>query len=99
MNSILVNFDRLLRSPEGLLEVVAPLVISICVTVIFAAVAINFLSYGQTDGIKRKRKSIVATGTMTAFFFCFYLVIRMRIGEVAVAVPWSGWESLCSDAR
>lgn len=84
MNPRLEDFQRLLQSPGGLLDVIAPLVISTCVTVVFAAVLINFVSCRRAEGVKRERKSMVATGTMTLYFVLFYLVIRSRLGEVTV---------------
>ena len=88
MNQRLEDLMRMLQSPTGALELVAPLVISMCVMVVFAAVIINFISCRQPDGIKRERKSVVATGTMTLFFCLFYAAVRSRIGEVPVPATW-----------
>jgi len=83
------TFERMLRARGGLLEVAASLTIGTCVATVFAAVLVNFLSCRQAKGIKRERKSIVATGTMTAFFLVFYIVIRLRIGELAIPASWA----------
>jgi len=88
MNQFLDNFQKMLQTPEGVLEVVSSLVISLCVIVVFSAVLINFISCREAQGIKRERKSIVATGTMTLFFVLVYAVIRLRIGEVAISLFW-----------
>jgi len=86
MNEQLEMLGKLLSSPEGFLQVLSSLVISLCVTAVFAAVLINFLSCRQSQekGIKRERKSVVATGTMTLFFLLYYVVIRVRLGEVEI---------------
>ncbi|MEI7879977.1 MAG: isoprenylcysteine carboxylmethyltransferase family protein [bacterium] len=81
----LENLQRMTQTPGGMLELVSSLVISLSATVVFAAVFINFLSC-RREGVKRERKSIVATGSMTSFFVLVYLVIRFRVGEVSI--PW-----------
>jgi protein-S-isoprenylcysteine O-methyltransferase Ste14 len=52
--------------------------------VIISAIIVDFLEFNKQEKIKKKRKSIVATGTMFLFFFIFYLTIRFRIGEIKI---------------
>jgi len=86
MNQHLEAIQQLLRTPGGRLDVVSSLVISLCVIVVFAAVLVNFrMSRRAGEGVKRERKSLVATGSMTVFFLLFYGVIRFRIGEMPIA--------------
>ena len=89
MNHLIETIQKLSQTPVGLLDLISSLVITICVVVVFSAVFINFVTCRHSTGIKRERKSIVATGTMTLFFFCFYAVIRLRIGEVDVPAVWA----------
>ncbi len=72
-----------LQTPAGVLNLVASLVITSCAIGVFGAVLVNFLTcHRGHDGVKKERRSVVATGTMTLFFVGYYLLIRFRVGEV-----------------
>jgi protein-S-isoprenylcysteine O-methyltransferase Ste14 len=62
---------------------IADAIIGLCVLALFTAVIINF-SEAKNKDIKSRKDSIVATGTMTSFFFAFYLIIKLKIGEIAI---------------
>jgi protein-S-isoprenylcysteine O-methyltransferase Ste14 len=51
---------------------------------ILVSIVVNFVECGRNQ-TKIRQRSIVATGTMSLFFVGFYLIIRLRWGEVAVA--------------
>lgn len=62
--------------------------IALSVISVFAAVLIDFVKFGDKTSVKRGKKSIVATGTMTAFYIIYYLMIYFKIGSVHVtALP------------
>jgi len=84
MNQLSDHLHQLLKTPEGVVSLAASLVISLCVTVVFAAVLVNFIACHRADGVKQERKSVVATGTMTMFFLFFYGLIRFQVGDVSV---------------
>jgi protein-S-isoprenylcysteine O-methyltransferase Ste14 len=52
------------------------------VVLVFLAVLLDFVIYNGKDGVKKGRRSIVATGSMTIFFAVFCLVIYLRWGYV-----------------
>jgi protein-S-isoprenylcysteine O-methyltransferase Ste14 len=71
-----------LDQPLGLLTLILSGLIASCVAAIFIAIMINFAE-ARTD-VVRERRSIVATGSMTAFFIVVYLVIARRIGVAEI---------------
>ncbi len=50
-----------------------------CVAALFVSIAINFLQSQEQEPVKKEKKSIVETGTMTGFFVLIYLIIVLRI--------------------
>lgn len=84
MNTLLRLFEPAPRPPADTLHQVAFLIITLCVLAIVAAVFLNFMACRQHQAVKKKRKSLVATGTMTLFFFFFYTLIHRRIGSVPI---------------
>lgn len=54
--------------------------VGLCVAVLFTSILINFIESKHNEKVKREKKSIVETGTMTLFFFFFYYLIRFNIG-------------------
>lgn len=78
---MLIQLERL--EGVGAFELAVSMTLSMCVTVLFMAIAVDFLMYNKEDGrVKREKRSIVDTMTMTLFFLGFYLLIRFRIGEI-----------------
>ena len=71
------------QTPVGRVELVAMAVIVLCAFAIILSIVINFLECSRNPPRKRQ-SSVVATGTMSLFFVLFYLLIRSRIGELAV---------------
>lgn len=60
----------------------APAVVAMCTAVALLAVAANFLLAPPPSTIKAEKKSIVATGTMLAYFVVLYLLLRFQVGGV-----------------
>jgi protein-S-isoprenylcysteine O-methyltransferase Ste14 len=58
-------------------------IIAACVFAIFFAVMADFLLYNRRGGERIGRRSIVATGSMAAFFAGYYLVLYSGVGHVA----------------
>lgn len=56
---------------------IADAVTALCVLILFAAIAVNFLNAGDKQHFK-ERRSPVATASMTAFFVLLYFTIRFR---------------------
>ncbi len=63
--------------------IIADTIIGICLFALFTSIMINFAE-SSNKKIKREKKSIVETGTMTLFFIVFYILIRFKIGEFIV---------------
>lgn len=58
----------------------------ICTSVLglFVSILIDFTLFTRDDHIKKEKKSIVETGTMTLFLFVFYLLLIPKIGVVQI---------------
>lgn len=60
------------------------LIICISLVALFASILIDFILYTRDNHIKKEKKSIVETGTMTLFLFGFYLILTTKIGVVQI---------------
>lgn len=60
------------------------LIISTSVLALFVSILIDFILYTRDEHIKKEKKSIVETGTMTLFLFAFYLILMTKIGIVPI---------------
>ncbi len=76
--------DRLARELQTF-EGWARLLVAGCTILVLTAVFINFWLAREHHAVQRRRKSIVATGSMLAFFFGFYLLVRMHIGAYEIS--------------
>ena len=54
-------------------------VMMLSVIALFIAIFIDFMKYNDKNGVKKAKKSIVATGSMVGFYVVYYFVIRFRI--------------------
>jgi len=63
---------------------VIQLIICSSVLGLFVSILIDFTLFTRDDHIKKEKKSIVETGTMTLFLFFFYLILKTKIGIVPV---------------
>jgi protein-S-isoprenylcysteine O-methyltransferase Ste14 len=79
-----MNF-RAPATPEEYFYFAAGLVVTLSTFLTLLAVLIDFIEFQARGGVKRERKSVVATGTMMLFFFGFYSVIRFGAGRVPLA--------------
>jgi protein-S-isoprenylcysteine O-methyltransferase Ste14 len=60
---------------HGIMFLTANLIIILCVIVILLAILIDFVRYHRPEASKRKKNSLVETGSMLLYFlvFCFFL--------------------------
>jgi protein-S-isoprenylcysteine O-methyltransferase Ste14 len=66
-----------------LILVIADVVIGLCLFALFTSILINFVESKHKE-VKKEKRSIVETGSMTLFFIFFYLLIRFKIGAFVV---------------
>jgi len=59
-------------------------IIVACFVAVVGAVVLDFAKFNLNDKAKKQKKSIVATGTMAMFYVFFYLVIKLRAGEIMI---------------
>lgn len=57
------------------------IIIGICLFALFTSILINFAE-AENKKVKKEKKSVVETGTMTLFFLVFYFFIRFKIGDL-----------------
>lgn len=57
-------------------------IISLAFFLIVFAVVLNFLFSQEKEKAKKEKKGWIETGSMFAFFIIFYLVIRLKVGEL-----------------
>jgi len=60
------------------------LIVCSSVLALFVSILIDFTLYTRDEHIKKEKKSIVETGTMTLFFFAFYLILMTKVGIVSI---------------
>ena len=63
--------------------IIADTIMGICLFALFTSILINFAE-SSNKKVKKEKKSIVETGTMTLFFIGFYILIRFKIGEIII---------------
>jgi protein-S-isoprenylcysteine O-methyltransferase Ste14 len=59
-------------------------IISVCVLALFLSVFIDFMLFSKSHNVQKERKSIVETGTMTAFFIVYYLILVSKAGTIGL---------------
>jgi protein-S-isoprenylcysteine O-methyltransferase Ste14 len=69
---------------EDMFSFIIQLIICSSVLGLFISILIDFTLYNRDEHIKKEKKSIVETGTMTLFLFAFYLILMTKIGRVPV---------------
>ena len=57
-------------------------IISICVVAVFASIVVDFLLYQDKRETKNEEHSIVATGSMIAFYVVYYEILRLNTGKL-----------------
>jgi len=69
---------------QDMFSFIIQLVICSSVVVVFVSILIDFTLYTRDEHIKKEKKSIVETGTMTLFLLVFYLILVTKIGIVPI---------------
>jgi len=68
------------------LAIVANVVVMLAFVLIGVAIVIDFKNYYRQDrAVLSSDRSFVETGSMTAFFVAYYLVVRLRLLEIGLA--------------
>lgn len=65
-----------------MIGIIVNIIVSICLLALFTAILINFIEVKKE--VSKTRKSVVETGSMTAFFVLIYLLIRFSIGKLEI---------------
>jgi protein-S-isoprenylcysteine O-methyltransferase Ste14 len=80
--------SALTRSPlwsQPPLAIVADVVVAVAFVLVAVAIILDFRNYyWQSEKVVRSDRSFVETGSMTAFFVVYYLVVKFRVLDVAV---------------
>jgi len=76
------KLDLQLDTTIGIINLIGNLIVMICTMAVLLAVLIDFMKFQSRPGVKKETKSIVETGSMMAFFFLFYCLVRFRIGQI-----------------
>ena len=66
-------------------NLIIQIIISVSVFALFLSVFIDFMLFSQSKNVKKERKSIVETGTMTAFFMIYYFILASKVGTIGIA--------------
>jgi len=66
--------------------VAADITIGLSLFALFLSILINFIE-ADNSHVKKEKKSIVETGTMSLFFVGFYFIIRFNIGDITIFTP------------
>ena len=59
-------------------------ILACSVFALFISVFIDFMLFSQSNNVKKERKSIVETGTMTFFFILYYLILVSKVGTIGL---------------
>lgn len=59
-------------------------IIAASVFVLIISVFIDFMLFSQSNNVKKERKSIVETGTMTSFFILYYFILVSKVGTIGL---------------
>jgi len=69
---------------QDMFSFIIQLIICGSVLALFASILIDFTLYSREEHIKKEKKSIVETGTMTLFLVIFYLILMSKKGIVPI---------------
>ncbi|MDF2531290.1 MAG: isoprenylcysteine carboxyl methyltransferase [Clostridia bacterium] len=65
-------------------NLIIQVIIASSVLALFLSVFIDFMLFSQDNNVKKERKSIVETGTMTLFFIAYYLILVSKVGTIGL---------------
>jgi len=81
--NVIDTLIELSKTHLGIFQIIATGIIIFCALAIFSSILINFIEANKVKE-KRKKKSIVETGSMLLFFLIFYFFIRFNIGSFEI---------------
>lgn len=84
MRQILQKTLEVLRTPAGLLDLVMAITIGMCVVSVAWSVVVSFVLYGERGDVRRRKRSVVDTASMTLFAVMYFLITTSRVGVVRV---------------
>lgn len=67
--------------------IIIQLIICISIMALFLSIFLDFMIYSRDESVTKEKKSIVETGTMTLFFFAFYLILTAGKGVFTIYTP------------
>lgn len=82
MKTIEIINEQLNKGSLGIISLVSSSIIILCVFAIFVSILINFIEAKSKENVKRKKRSIVETGSMIGFFIVFYLILKFNICQI-----------------
>lgn len=68
-----------------MLALISKIIIGVCIFALFTSILINFAE-AKSNNVKKQKKSIVETGTMTLFFIGFASLLWFGIGNIDVGI-------------
>jgi protein-S-isoprenylcysteine O-methyltransferase Ste14 len=69
---------------QDMFSFIIQLIVCISVLGLFVSILIDFTLYTRDEHIKKEKKSIVETGTMTLFLIAFYLILMTKMGVISI---------------
>lgn len=69
---------------QGLFQIIMQTIIALSVFALFVSIFLDFTFFSRRRDVKKEKRSVVDTGTMTLFFFIFYLIIWSKAGNINV---------------
>lgn len=80
------NISIVLDTPEKILFFIDGIIVGLASAAVIIAVLIDFMEFHEKNNIKKRKNSIVETGTMFLFFFLFYYLVRFNVGYISVQI-------------
>jgi protein-S-isoprenylcysteine O-methyltransferase Ste14 len=77
-------FQEIISQPHAFWDITISIILSTCTLAIIISIIINFLNAKDQKENKTEKKNIVETFSMSLFFVCFYLIIRLHVGEFII---------------
>jgi protein-S-isoprenylcysteine O-methyltransferase Ste14 len=69
------------RNLNSAFAYIASVIVSTCVVALFVSIVVDFFLYQDKKETKVEKHSIVATGSMIAFYVVYYIVLRLNTGK------------------
>ena len=80
----MLNLIKLQIAAIGVFDYIMSKVITLCVIILFFFIYKNFKQARKNTDVKKEKRSIVETGTMTMFFVAVWYVIVAKVGVLDI---------------